>query len=513
MYNYLFVGGSVKEAGNALKGKSSAWSVPKFGVKDLQLPPLKLGSFDTLVRMTEDLAKADGQLEGFCRRIERTLGEADKELEIRKGEKQVEVIAQAIAKEGPNPAEVGGWYYNIGTHNGKPLYKGKNSWLYAHTDGMWYIDNEKAAGVGATNKTYIFSGSGSDRPPTQMAPGSSYGGNCQLNVDKEINHDAPISLPPGSEERDFRIQLPRQDWVDLDEYVQKYEWDAARFPPQKSVAQTLTDIMKYGSDIDETFKNLSSTYNEEKGRRAALNTRDTGSHATRDLIDVLTPQTVQGGDEIPTETDDFIFTNSITTVLVAVHEKAVPEFLAFYEGNSEEKVIPRSAKKLGVAKDKDGFELWRVLCFKDSAEKFKKACRENKFSVRDYPYTKAYYAQTIADREVANAGFFMAHRSLVEGGVRNFSDLFVSWVHVKVLRIIVEGSLRYGTEKSPGTDSFSPKMSACILAPLANALPKARADLSQVLGTQGDKAMEGGDDAEEYYPYVSVSLAPLSTSK
>merc|ERR1712211_25380 len=63
-------------------------------------------------------------------------------------------------------------------------------------------------------------------------------------------------------------------------------------------------------------------------------------------------------------------------------------------------------------------------------------------------------------------------------------------------RVIVEGSLRYGTEKSPGTDSFSPKMSACILAPLANALPKARADLSQVLGTQGDKAMEGGDDAK-----------------
>merc|ERR1712007_26888 len=118
----------------------------------------------------------------------------------------------------------------------------------------------------------------------------------------------------------------------------------------------------------------------------------------------------------------------------------------------------------------------------------------------------------IADREIASANFFIAHRRLVEGGVRSFSDLLVSWVHIKALRLIVEGALRYGTQKKSPNANATPKMSACILAPNANATTKARADLSQALGTQGDRAMEGGDDAEDYFPYVSVTLAPLSTS-
>lgn len=507
MYTYWFVGGGVDNAAGAVQSRASAWSVPGTKAQPVDLPALKLGSFDTLVKLTEDLAKADGQLEGFCRRIERSLGEADKECEIRPGETQVRVSGQAEAKGSGTPVEVEGWYYNVGVHNGKPLYKADHgAWLYFHTDSSWYLDKEKDAGTGAKNKTSIFSGASLTGT---MSAGSSYSGRISINDKEPVPQEPPIQLPLKGDEREFKIQKSDKNWVDLDEYVQKFVWDTAKFPTNKSVAQTLSFIQQQANANDDNFKQLLTTYNEEKGRKATLNTRDTGSHATRDLVDVLTPDKLVGGDEVATENDDFIFTNSITTVVVCVHEKAVKEFKDFYEGVPEEKVIPRSAKKLGVDNDKDGYQLWRVLCFKDSVEKFKKACRDNKYTVRDYQYSKANYAQTLSERENANAGFILAHRRLIFGGVGAFSDLLASWVHLKVLRLVVEGALRCGIT----AETQKPKMSACILAPQPNGATKARADLAGVLGAKGDRAAADGEDAEEYFPYVSVTLAPLSTSK
>merc|ERR1712166_380972 len=76
------------------------------------------------------------------------------------------------------------------------------------------------------------------------------------------------------------------------------------------------------------------------------------------------------------------------------------------------------------------------------------------------------------------------------------------WMHLKMLRAGIEGVLRYGVNE---------KLEAFIVRPDPNRLPQARLALSQVFGSKADRAMDVGGDEEEFYPYVSLTLQPLTT--
>merc|ERR1712086_667991 len=160
-------------------------------------------------------------------------------------------------------------------------------------------------------------------------------------------------------------------------------------------------------------------------------------------------------------------------------------------------VIPRSAKKLDIKPDKDGNQLWRVVVYHKDFNKvnkdgeyearkegpvlaFTKACRDSKYVVRDYKFSPEIYAKSIAERELALGNFTISHVGLLKAGTQSFSALFDIWMHLKVLRLAVEATLRYGSVNECG---------AHLLCPNPAKIVELRKALSSQISNKQDLAM------------------------
>merc|ERR1712113_496010 len=76
-----------------------------------------------------------------------------------------------------------------------------------------------------------------------------------------------------------------------------------------------------------------------------------------------------------------------------------------------------------------------------------------------------------------------------------WSDVMVSWIHIKAMRVFVESVLRFG---------MPPRFASFLLSPKSSG--PARKALADILGKSGESAKmaeAAQDDGDEYYPYVS----------
>lgn len=575
--SYLLVAG---KAGAELGGSAQSWSLS--APLGLSLPRIG-GTFDAMVKATEDLQRADSQIEACMRRVERSLTEADKELVFRANSQQV--FAELSGNfpdtiDGQKAPSPGGFYYKVGTHGGKngtnSLYRNEEGvWLYFEEDG-WYVDAGKYPGDGKRSQSYFFK---TKECPNEDAPIGAYDANgakitasftlkLQPMGSPEICVEVAKNAETG-EAREFKVQS-NEKWVSVDEALAKKSWgggqgawDEAKFSTRLPVQDLLSEMTKQATEYDDTFKAFNQKYNEDKNKKTALVVKDTLSHATRDLIEVLTPSTVKASTP-PDVTDDFIETNSLTSVICVVPQGGDQEFLNWYEcggagvakakraadvasgkvkaeaeGQDEmsrmlkkvqdldkvaadmDPVIPRSAKKLDIKADKDGLSLWRVVVYhkdfnkagKDGefearkegpANAFTKACRDSKYIVRDYKFSPQIFAKSVAERELALGQFTISHVGLLKTGTKSFAALFDIWMHMKILRLAVEATLRYGSVDQCG---------AHLLCPNPAKIVELRKALSSQISNKQDLAMldvTDEDAAVENFPYCNVALTPLS---
>jgi hypothetical protein len=567
--SYLLVAGKVgSEFGQTSKSWSLGAPVP------LSLPKVS-GSWNAKVEATDSLAKADGQLESCMRRVERSVSEADSEIQFRPNSQQVCADCKGFPDNLPSP---GGFFFKVGTHGGKngtnSLYRNKEGvWLYFEQDG-WYVDAGKFPGDGKKSDSWFFKSHGGSSA-TEDAPSGRYDPNASLVVGSATftAKMEPLTSPElcfTGEDREFKVKAG-ENWVNLDEALAKKSWcngqtvcwDEFKFSTRLPVQDLLAEMQKQAAEYDETFKAVNQKYNEDKNKKIALVVKDTLSHVTRDLLDIITPSTATCSTP-PKETDDFIETNNLTTFICCVPKGGDQEFLQWYEsaGAGTEKarreadeakgkgveaaadgelnrmkkvvvnlsqvasevdpVIPRSAKKLSVPADKDGVSLWRVVVYhkdfnkadkdgnyearKDGpATAFTKACRESKYIVRDYKFSQEIYAKASAERELCLGNFMISHVQLCEIGVQSFAALFDIWMHMKVLRLTIEATLRYQSVDNS---------SAYLLCPNPSKIVELRKALALQLANKQDLKMLDvtDDDSVDNFPYVSLSLNPLSSA-
>lgn len=575
--SYLLVAG---KAGAELGGSAQSWSLS--APVGLSLPRI-VGTFDAMVKATEDMQRADSQIEACMRRVERSLTEADKELVFRADSQQVFAEVSGgfpdtiNGQKAPSPS---GFYFKVGTHGGSKgtnsLYRNEEGvWLYYEEDA-WYVDAGKYPGDGKRSESYFFK---TKMAPNEHAPMGAYDANgAQIKASFTLKMQ-PMASPEicvNGEDREFKVQS-NEKWIGVDEALAKRSWaggqgawDEAKFSTRLPVLDLLSEMSKQAAEYDDTFKAFNQKYNEDKNKKTALVVKDTLSHATRDLIDVLTPSTVKASPQ-PDVTDDFIETNSLTSVICVVPQGGDKEFLNWYEcggaGVAREKrvadekkaaevasgkvqdaeaegvdetsrmlkkveklnkeaadmdpVIPRSAKKLNIKEDKDGLSLWRVVVFhKDynkvdkhgeyearkegPANAFTKACRDSKYIVRDYKFSPQIFAKSIAERELALGNWTISHVGLLKTGTKSFAALFDIWMHMKILRLAVEATLRYGSVDQCG---------AHLLCPNPAKIVELRKALSSQISNKHDLSMldvEDEDAAADNFPYCNVALTPLT---
>uniref|UniRef100_A0A0G4HWN9 V-type proton ATPase subunit C n=1 Tax=Chromera velia CCMP2878 TaxID=1169474 RepID=A0A0G4HWN9_9ALVE len=304
---------------------------------------------------------------------------------------------------------------------------------------------------------------------------------------------------------DLKVKFQFND-LPVIHYIQRFYWDDAKYPRTRSIRDNLDILLSSVAKSDEEVRLKSVTFQELKGMASAASKKDSANLLTRNLIDVLTPGTVSA--------DDFINTEHLATLVVVVPRGAEKEWETSYE-SLDEFVVPRSTVRFPGVEDKDGNSLWSAVVFKKSVDNFKTAARAKRFTVRDFTYSEAEYAKTVEHRSSIEAEKGRQEVFLSQICKAAFSDSFISWMHLKAMRVFVEAVLRFGVPPNFGAfflrlnpNRFNEKRLRTelegALAPPGGFQGSAKA-IAQGAGG-GDGGGELGFETGEYFPYVSLSL-------
>ena len=101
----------------------------------------------------------------------------------------------------------------------------------------------------------------------------------------------------------------------------------------------------------------------------------------------------------------------------------------------------QSARKLH---EDEEFCLYRVFVLTKGVEAFKAACKDRRFTVRTVDFANADAKQEQERRAAFEQDKNAQLASLIKWAKAAYADLFISWMHVKGIRVFVESVLRYG---------------------------------------------------------------------
>lgn len=281
---------------------------------------------------------------------------------------------------------------------------------------------------------------------------------------------------------------PLVDGVDVLEYVTDFEWDEAKFSSADSLADLRKAIMDQVARLEEEMKIRATDYSATKQALSAIARKSQGNLMARGLATIVTAE-------------DVVESAHLTTAFVVFPSYMKDEFLSSYEGLGE-LVVPRSARKIQVDSD---YALYGVTVFKKGQDAFKSACRDKRFTVREFTF-EADAAEKNADEE-ARLTDEAEEQSTMFGkwSETAYAEVFIAMVHLKVLRVFVESVLRYGLPVN---------FEVALLSPGSKSDSRLRASLNQMFGHLGGSWAAAGEDEtvpgigadKDFYPYVYMEM-------
>ncbi|CEF66863.1 V-type proton ATPase subunit C 2 [Strongyloides ratti] len=279
---------------------------------------------------------------------------------------------------------------------------------------------------------------------------------------------------------------------DIDTYICKFQWQAAKYPLKQSLKALVDIIMKQVSLINNDMKSKMANYTNLRTALINIDKKSNGSLLTKDLSGIVKPE--------------YFVLNSeyLQTVCVVVPKNLSKEWENDYYKLSD-KVVPNSSTLIS---EDDNYYLYTVTIFKLVLDEFKKNCQIKKFIVRDFVYDEKTLQHGKCDRENLFQEIRKQYPSLVRWLKINFSELFSAHIHVKALSIFVESVLRYGLPVN---------FQAAILKPKKGCQKKLRNELGRLyhhLDGPGTGSIENLDDqfslmqlnCNDYYPYVYCDI-------
>jgi len=167
-------------------------------------------------------------------------------------------------------------------------------------------------------------------------------------------------------------------------------------------------------------------------------------------------------------------------------------------------VVPRSLKKL--VSDSE-YTIYRIVVFKKGADTIKNLCRDKRYTVRQYEYNpeaekseQERKKQLTMDRDKQLSELMIWLKS-------KFSEVMTCWMHIKAIRTFTEAVLRYGIPVN---------FKAIIMRPKKGAHARLRQVLNELYSTlAGTNLMVTSEDqgadlvalsGGEFYPYVYLPL-------
>ncbi|CAN4085473.1 unnamed protein product [Withania somnifera] len=278
------------------------------------------------------------------------------------------------------------------------------------------------------------------------------------------------------------------DGVPVDSYLTRFAWDEAKYPTMSPLKEIVDGIHSQVAKIEDDLKVRVSEYNNVRSQLNAINRKQAGSLAVRDLSNLVKPT-------------DVVTSEHLMTLLAVVSKFSQKDWLSSYETLTTY-VVPRSSKMLY---EDNEYALYTVTLFNRDADNFKIKARERGFQIRDFehnPETQETRKQELEKLMLDQETF---RSSLLQWCYTSYGEVFSSWMHFCAVRIFAESILRYG---------LPPSFLSVVLAPSIKSEKKVRSILESLCDSsnsnfwkaedEGGMAGFGGDT--EAHPYVSFTM-------
>ncbi|KAF3675189.1 V-type proton ATPase subunit C [Capsicum annuum] len=278
------------------------------------------------------------------------------------------------------------------------------------------------------------------------------------------------------------------DGVPVDSYLTRFAWDEAKYPTMSPLKEIVDGIHSQVAKIEDDLKVRVSEYSNVRSQLNAINRKQTGSLAVRDLSNLVKPE-------------DVVTSEHLTTLLAVVSKYSQKDWLSSYETLTTY-VVPRSSKMLY---EDNEYALYTVTLFNRDAENFKIKARERGFQIRDFEHNPETQESRKQELEKLMQDQETFRSSLLQWCYTSYGEVFSSWMHFCAVRIFAESILRYG---------LPPSFLSVVLAPSTKSEKKVRSILESVCDSsnsnfwkaedEGGMAGFGGDT--EAHPYVSFTI-------
>ncbi|CAL5373099.1 unnamed protein product [Camellia sinensis] len=278
------------------------------------------------------------------------------------------------------------------------------------------------------------------------------------------------------------------DGVPVDSYLTRFVWDEAKYPTMSPLKEIVDGIHVQIAKIEDDFKVRVAEYNNVRSQLNAINRKQSGSLAVRDLSNLVKPQ-------------DIIASEHLATLLAIVPKYSQKDWLSSYETLTAY-VVPRSSKKLF---EDNEYALYTVTLFIRDADNFRTKARDRGFQIRDFEYNletqegrKQELEKLMQDQETLRS-------SLLQWCYASYGEVFSSWMHFCAVRLFAESILRYG---------LPPSFLSVVLAPSVKSEKKVRAILEQLCDSGNSAFWKSEDDGgvgglggdADAHPYVSFTI-------
>ncbi|XP_076891141.1 V-type proton ATPase subunit C-like [Bidens hawaiensis] len=278
------------------------------------------------------------------------------------------------------------------------------------------------------------------------------------------------------------------DGVPVDSYLTKFVWDEAKYPTISPLKEIVDGIHAQVAKIDDDLKVRIAEYNNVRSQLNAINRKQTGSLAVRDLSNIVNP-------------NDIVTSEHLVTLIAVVPKYSQKDWLSCYETLTTY-VVPRSSKNLH---EDNEYALYTVTLFNRDADNFRIKARERGFQIRDFEYNSETQESRKQELEKLMQDQESLKSSLLQWCYTSYGEVFTSWMHFCAVRLFSESILRYG---------LPPSFLSVVLSPSVKSEKKVRTILEGLSGSSNsafwkteDEGNMGGLGGEaDSHPYVSFTI-------
>lgn len=285
--------------------------------------------------------------------------------------------------------------------------------------------------------------------------------------------------------------VPLVDGVDILEYVTDFEWDEAKFASSDSLSDIRATIMEQVLRLEDDMKIRLNDYTTTRQALTSIERRSQGNLMTRALSTII-------------EEHHVVSSEHLTTIFVVFQSYVEPEFTSSYESLAD-LVVPRSARK--ITSDAE-YVLYAVTIFKKSIEEFKAACREKRYTARDFVFDPTAKIRSAEEEDRLKDEAEGQLTTFTKWAETAFAETFMAMVHLKALRAFAESVLRYGLPVN---------FDVSLLIPKGKADVRLRSSLNEMFGHLGGSWAAAPESEEvtnipgvigdkDFYPYVFFEL-------